>query len=51
MSDFIGGLTAGEVSRVATRATGPFSPLDSTDGLLHRTYGAIDRDIDASRWS
>jgi hypothetical protein len=30
---------------------GPFSPLDSAGGLLHRTYGAIDRDIDASRWS
>jgi hypothetical protein len=51
VSDFIGGLTADEVSRVATRPTGPFSPLDSADGLLHRTYGAIDRVIDASRWS
>jgi len=46
-----GGLTAGEVGRVATRSMGPFSPLDSADGLLHRTYGAIDRVIDASRWS
>jgi hypothetical protein len=51
VSDFIGGLTAGEVGRVATRPMGPCSPLDSTDGLLHQTYGAIDRVIDASRWS